>query len=218
MCFVAWCEVWNKERLTRGAFQVKSGVVEQELRVRKHREGHEKRDETRVNSQIRQTLMQKHSNRTVQCRHCSDFYVEATNHSRACAYHPGSYTISCPKSCPHYSGDRPASKGIHHSCMSHYRRRWSCCDDTNECAFGKGGCERRWHISVDHHPAYSAMLDEVREKKAREEERQEQMRKEQKKWTRRARLQNLQVVSRVEEQMRKERAVVARFDSIDARR
>ena len=140
--FRAWHEVWNKERLTRGAFQVKSGVILQEMRVRKRASGREgasaTKDDgtTRINSGIRQTLMQRPRESYRSVHALLGLYMASANHCRACSYHPGSYSVSCPKT-PLLQQRPPCIAGIHRSCMAHYRRRWSCCDDTDECAFGK---------------------------------------------------------------------------------
>ena len=52
-------------------------------------------------------------------------------------------------------------------------------------------------------PAYEEALDDIRERDAREAAKREELRREEDKWTRRARLNNLQTLSRAEARMKK---------------
>lgn len=82
------------------------------------------------------TVMGRHNNRWVSCKHCGVRFAVRQNHALACAYHPGRFEMACPPGCP----------GFQPSCVSHYRKRWTCCGDTRKGGDGSGGCAKRWHI------------------------------------------------------------------------
>jgi hypothetical protein len=62
-----------------------------------------------------QTMMQKHRERTIQCKNCSQLFIESQNTSIACAFHSKTFTLACPKSCP--------NPGLTQLCSAHRMRR-----------------------------------------------------------------------------------------------
>ena len=57
------------------------------------------------------TLMQRHRERSVQCKLCSLFYLEGQNNSTACRMHVMEYKLRCPKTC--------SAPGATSMCSSH---------------------------------------------------------------------------------------------------
>ena len=95
--------------------------------------------------------MKVHQSKWMQCRNCKQRYIEGNNHANACLYHPGEYKQACPRSCP----------GFKNSCRTHYRKRWTCCDNTKEGAHGSTGCEGRHHVPEYTDVEYCRMVEEV---------------------------------------------------------
>lgn len=82
---------------------------------------------TTHSSLLRDTLtgesyMHSHHTRWQICLHCHKEFNDASNHARACTFHPGNYRPACPKSCT----------GRTVECLSHFLPRWSCCDSLDE--------------------------------------------------------------------------------------
>ena len=100
------------------------------------------------------TQMWKHGNRSLICNNCKGTFMLSQNNSQACAYHPGKFRTSCPKFCPHLKRGKPDPS----ACMTHYKRRWSCCDSTEVSPFGIGGCSRRWHVPPPHDKEYDTQV------------------------------------------------------------
>jgi len=61
------------------------------------------------------TLMERHKERTIQCKHCLKLYIESQNTSISCEYHPKSFILACPKYCP--------NPGLTAVCSAHRMRR-----------------------------------------------------------------------------------------------
>jgi hypothetical protein len=89
------------------------------------------------------TLMQKHRERTMQCL---KLYLDSQNISMACQYHPKQFVMHCPVSCP--------NPGLTVLCAAHRKRRWTCCDTTQNDA---AGCSRRYHCP----PAFDLVYDKI---------------------------------------------------------
>lgn len=96
------------------------------------------------------THMQKHRERTVQCKKCLRFYLESQNNSMICQYHPKTYIMECPSTCP--------SPGLTVVCAAHRKMRWTCCDATKHDA---GGCARRYHCPPDSDPIYDKIMAKI---------------------------------------------------------
>jgi hypothetical protein len=99
------------------------------------------------------THMQKHRERTVQCRKCLRFYLESQNQSTVCQYHPKQYIMECPSTCP--------APGLTVVCAAHRKMRWTCCDATKHDA---GGCARRYHFPPESDPVYDKIMAKVNER------------------------------------------------------
>lgn len=96
------------------------------------------------------THMQKHRERTVQCKMCLRYYLESQNNSMICQYHPKTYIMECPSSCP--------NPGLTVVCAAHRKMRWTCCDATKHDA---GGCARRYHCPPDSDPVYDKIMAKI---------------------------------------------------------
>merc|ERR1712167_264828 len=113
---------------------------------------------------FRKTFNERLRERSIVCRTCGQTYTEAHNSAFACGYHPGTYRVACPASCPAH---KDVSK-ITPKCMGHRRKRWSCCDSVFEgkAVGGATGCKYRYHLPPSEEPRYgnvaSKMLEDVR--------------------------------------------------------
>jgi len=99
------------------------------------------------------TLMQKHRERTVQCRKCLKLYLDSQNISMACQYHPKQFVMHCPASCP--------NPGLTVLCAAHRKRRWTCCDATKNDA---AGCSRRYHCPPASDLVYDKIMGKINER------------------------------------------------------
>jgi hypothetical protein len=115
------------------------------------------RAEAEKTMDIPSSLMHKHQRRRVECVHCRASYFEQQNHSQICEYHTGAYKLLCPLTCPRRASGHPDAV----KCISHYKLRWSCCDQVGACAFGHGGCARRWHVREKVDARYRTAVDQI---------------------------------------------------------
>lgn len=99
------------------------------------------------------TYMQKHRERSVQCKKCLRFYLESQNNSTLCQYHPKPYIMECPSTCP--------NPGLTVVCAAHRKMRWTCCDATKHDA---GGCARRFHCPPEVDPLYEKIMTKINER------------------------------------------------------
>lgn len=109
-----------------------------------------------------------------------------------------------PELCPGFST----------KCMAHYRTRWSCCDATDPCPNGVGGCARRWHVPVNRDLVFESMVDEVEAQEAEREKRSQAIDTEWKEWTAKARYSHKKVLHGIVRTNEAERAIVKRYELI----
>ena len=156
--YFLWC------RGNKDAFKLKYEIIKRQLDIdRQFKEqlrtqAEQERDSMAAMNQIGKpiqnlpirTFMQKHRERTVQCKKCLKFYLESQNNSMVCQYHPKSYVMECPSTCP--------NPGLTVVCAAHRKMRWTCCDATKHDA---GGCARRYHCPPDSDPLYDKIMAKV---------------------------------------------------------
>lgn len=109
------------------------------------------------------TLMEKHNQRWLECRHCKKKYSDVTNHRSACCYHPGTFVLACIKSCQSRQGET-----VLPTCIAHRTKRWLCCDSVIEGSFGSSGCQRRHHMPPINEAKYAQMRDDAVEEDIRQ--------------------------------------------------
>ena len=124
--FLAWEQVVVQQKRIKGAYGLRYTLLKQQKDIEALNNKKDSGSEQKVRSYMHGLMLRK-----IRCQNCSQMYMEAQNNSEACRYHPGEYVIQCPVTCPHH-GKQPA-----HSCMIHYRYRWSCCDATADEPFMK---------------------------------------------------------------------------------
>jgi hypothetical protein len=122
--------LWNRGHTE--AFQLKYEVIKRQMDIDRQfkeqlKSSKQKRPETNLKEKIgnhvkgfshSQTIMQKHSERPVECANCSKFYLESQNTSIICEYHPKPFILSCPKTC--------SNPGLTALCAAHRMRRCFC--------------------------------------------------------------------------------------------
>jgi hypothetical protein len=147
--------LWNRGH--REAFELKYEVIKRHVdleRMFKEQLVTEKEKQTSADKGHMLT-MQRHRERPVCCSNCKLFYLEAQNHSMVCRYHSGKYSMECPRTCQ--------NPGLTPLCVSHRRRRWTCCDSSQQRA---EGCSRRYHIPADSDPVYDKIMEKINERDA----------------------------------------------------
>lgn len=156
--FTGWVRFFMWNRGHREAFQMKYEIIKRQLdldrqfkdQLSKMQTGKETKP---IKSKEITTTLQDHGHRVVQCKLCLNFYLESQNHSMACMYHPMSYSVDCPKSCP--------NPGATPLCISHRTRRWRCCESTNQNIVG---CSRRYHMPVPSDPVYDKIMEKINDR------------------------------------------------------
>ena len=123
--FLAWKQTVVQQKRIKGAYGLRYTLLKQQKDI----EAIGRKKDVPEPEQKSRSYMHGLMLRKIRCENCSMHYMEAQNNQEACRYHPGEYIIECPHDCP-YHGKQPA-----HSCMIHYRYRWSCCDATEDEPF-----------------------------------------------------------------------------------
>ena len=151
--FGSWVRFFYWNRGHREAFTMKYEMLLRQGRLqRQYKEQLESKPESNSPKQLvhASTIMQVHRERTVQCKRCIQFYLESQNNSFACTFHPGMFTFCCPKYCK--------NPGLTLKCAAHKRKRWTCCDSSNERI---QGCSRRYHVPKDVDPIYESLMQRL---------------------------------------------------------
>lgn len=151
------------------------------------------------------TLMQKHRERTVQCKMCLKYYLESQNNSILCHYHPKQYIMECPATCP--------NPGLTVLCAAHRKMRWTCCDATKHDA---GGCARRYHCPPEVDPVYDKIMAKVNERDedivGSLDEQVAEARKHD--WTTKKNNAKSKMIFQIEDSIQKDRATAQRFKDL----
>eukprot|EP00752_Nemacystus_decipiens_P010357 g9227.t1 len=145
--FEAWRGFHLWLRNMREAFQLKYGVLKQEIDLNRVYEETDAASQRSQNTRppsgksgalplTNKSLLHRFKERPIRCRNCQELYLEPQNHDLCCAYHPGEYKRACPRSCP----------GLTEKCMSHRVMRWTCCDKKEPGTWGSSGCKTRCHF------------------------------------------------------------------------
>jgi hypothetical protein len=164
--FVGWVRYFLWNRGNREAFEIKYELLKRQMDIdRQFKDQLQSQRLKRLNSSVQAneasaqtaapTLMERHRERTVECKLCRNFYLESQNTSISCQYHPMKFTSECPMTCP--------NPGFTALCISHRKKRWPCCDKGQE---NISGCARRYHIPVDSDPVYDKIMQKVVERDA----------------------------------------------------
>ncbi len=123
----------------------------------------------------------------------------------ACGYHPGSYVMICPPSCP--------QPGLTSLCSSHRKRRWNCCLAMQPKA---AGCARKYHMPPNQDSTYEEVLRKIQ---IRDQEMVEKLNKDveemrQQDYQHKVAQVKQTEVQEIEETYEKQREVVARYKNI----
>ncbi|KDO19292.1 hypothetical protein SPRG_15231 [Saprolegnia parasitica CBS 223.65] len=154
--FQGWVKVWTHALVVRNSYDLRYALLRQEGQLRKLEvtEATEvPAPDTKVLPRETTTTLRKFQHRWITCRLCKTRYSDAQNNRFACVYHPGTYEVACVKSC----GTRKGGP-IQSNCMLHRAKRWLCCDQTIEGAFGSTGCKRRFHLPTRDDPTIAATV------------------------------------------------------------
>jgi len=119
--FSGWIRYFLWNRGHKEAFELKYELIKRQLDLDRQFKEQLKSSQTPAANNEKnkpkkiQTLMQRHRERSVQCKNCMKLYIESQNTSIICEYHPKSYTLACPKTCP--------NPGLTALCSAHRMRR-----------------------------------------------------------------------------------------------
>jgi hypothetical protein len=162
-----------------------------------------------VREEVPVSMMKRHQMRWLECRHCRNRFREHQNHARSCQYHPGVYTLACPKTCP-FHGNKPDSV----RCLSHYRTRWSCCESLAEGEFGNTGCDYRWHLPLETDRPYRAQHEQHHEEEERAATELRLVKADATKWVRKARRVRIEGIKDIVEERKVEHEDASRYENI----
>eukprot|EP00516_Mucochytrium_quahogii_P001515 CAMPEP_0203748760 /NCGR_PEP_ID=MMETSP0098-20131031/3562_1 /ASSEMBLY_ACC=CAM_ASM_000208 /TAXON_ID=96639 /ORGANISM=" , Strain NY0313808BC1" /LENGTH=2510 /DNA_ID=CAMNT_0050637627 /DNA_START=226 /DNA_END=7758 /DNA_ORIENTATION=- len=203
--FAGWYTVSKRQATTRSAFQIKLGIAKHSTDLHKLQEV--KEESPRVEQQ---TIMQRHTNRKVKCKMCKDMFMEAANNSQACAYHPGVYVVACPKTCTKQN----ENGSVDTACMTHYRRRWSCCDKSKPVAFGKDGCQKRWHLASDKDETYTNLCEQIKTISAEQKVRDDKLENLVTKWRGFAKSKRFSDLEKIRSALAEDRKIVEKYETL----
>jgi hypothetical protein len=134
--FGSWVRYYFYKRGMKEAFTCKYQVIKQQIDIqRAYKEQLAKEKDIaqaspaatsakKPGDHLNYTAMHRHRERTIICKTCNTYYLEAQNTSMACNFHPNPFGIYCPKTC--------ANPGLTPLCASHRIMRWRCCDSTRQ--------------------------------------------------------------------------------------
>ena len=162
--FTGWVRYYFWNRGNREAFELKYELLKRQMDLdrqfkeqlqtnkAKRRQAENMNTKSIGSSEVtaKATLMERHRERSVECKNCKQLYLESQNTSMSCQYHPMKFTSECPKTCP--------NPGLTALCISHRKKRWPCCDKGQE---NISGCARRYHVPVDSDPIYDKIMEKV---------------------------------------------------------
>jgi len=155
--FSSWVRFFMWNRGNKEAFQLRYEVIKRQLDIdrqfKEQLQTQKERDRVKLQSgghHDSRSLMQKHTERTIQCRNCLKYYLESQNTSVVCEFHPKQFVMECPSTC--------SSPGLTAMCSAHRKLRWTCCDSTNNSAIG---CCRRYHQPPPSDPVYDKIMDKI---------------------------------------------------------
>jgi len=214
--FLAWQEISSWQGTTRRAFQVKIGVAQnhaalKQVEKQRYAEASEEVQVNQIEGTRRQTIMERHTHRLLTCKHCKHEFTEVTNTSRACPYHPGVYHLACPRTCRRNKHRTDGS--VDKRCATHYRKRWSCCDDPKAVAHGLDGCHLRWHIA-NQDERYQELLSKVQAAAQEKEKRSNALNGLVQKFRSKAKVVRFHNLEAIRKGLIEERKVVAEHDNL----
>jgi len=134
--FGSWVRYYFYKRGMKEAFTCKYQVIKQQIDIqRAYKEQLAKEKDIahaspattsakKPGDHLNFTAMHRHRERTIICKTCNTYYLEAQNTSMACNFHPNPFGMYCPKTC--------ANPGLTPLCASHRIMRWRCCDSTRQ--------------------------------------------------------------------------------------
>lgn len=166
---------------------------------------------------VRETLMHRLTNRVMECVNCKTAFSHSSNHSQACAYHPGDYKYACPKTCTRQNSGEATAQGLGVSpkCMAHYAKRWTCCDRTKVLPYGRDGCSRRWHMPPKTDPAVHALTEQRKETREQTAKAREALEERVRRWKALNRRMRAEEADQMREAARADRKLLQQFNPRD---
>ncbi|KAG4056013.1 hypothetical protein PC123_g8913 [Phytophthora cactorum] len=220
--FQRWTKIWSERTRVRASFKLKHEILLQKQKLTATtsspllKKQSLLREIKTTNIPTKPSIMHDHQKRILQCRLCRIKYSEEQNNRYSCVYHPGTYEFACVRSC---ETRRSASAAVPASCMMHRAKRWLCCDKTEEGRYGSSGCARRFHLPVRNNPE----LENLVEKKTSQEQtvldqiNQQLLELRERNVVGKMKFASKSVVSKMEQDLAKQRAAAAKFHTLDRR-
>jgi hypothetical protein len=206
--FTGWVRFFYWNRGHKEAFAMKYEVLKRKIDLERQfrqqlRPDHP--DNQKSEQESFSTIIQRHRDRTIECKCCHMFYLESQNTSISCLYHFGTFSIACPQSC--------SNPGLNPVCIAHRKRRWTCCDSGDHKAIG---CARRYHTPPDSDPVYDLVMKKIgeRDSEMMEELNSKLSAAEEENWLRRAKDVKRMQVAVVEKEIGTARATAERYHKL----
>lgn len=167
--FKGWIRFYYWNRGNKNAYKLKFEILKRQLEIDRQfkkqltlKNQYDYNDPTTLSPNNKglpppPSLMSRIRERCVQCKHCLNFYIASQNHSLACSYHPETYQLQCPETCP--------QPGLTALCSVHRKKRWGCCRITDQNAIG---CARRYHTPPEVDPVYDYIMEKINERDNKE--------------------------------------------------
>ncbi|POM74551.1 Hypothetical protein PHPALM_8491 [Phytophthora palmivora] len=223
--FQRWTKLWSERTRVRASFKLKHELLLQKQKLTMTTSSPILKKESLVHEikvvsiPTRISVMHDHQRRLLQCRLCRQKYSEEQNNRYSCVYHPGTYEFACVRTCETRRNASTGPAAVPASCMMHRAKRWLCCDETDEGRYGSSGCARRFHLPTRNNPE----LEDLVERKTGQEQtvldqiNQQLLELRERNVVGKMKFATKSVVTKMEQDLAKQRATAAKFHTLDRR-
>ncbi|OWZ23115.1 hypothetical protein PHMEG_0002072 [Phytophthora megakarya] len=223
--FQRWTKLWSERARVRASYKMKHELLlqKQKLTMTTFSPVLKKesllREFKAVNIPTKISIIHDHQRRLLQCRLCLQKYSEDQNNRFSCVYHTGTYAFACVRTCETRRNASTGPAAVPASCMMHRAKRWLCCDETEEGHHGSSGCARRFHLPTRNNPE----LEDLVERKTTQEQtvvdqiNQQLLELRERNVVEKMKFASKSVVTKMEQDLAKQRATAAKFHSLDRR-
>ncbi|KAL3670193.1 hypothetical protein V7S43_004508 [Phytophthora oleae] len=223
--FQRWAKIWSERTRVRASFKMKHELILQKQKLTMTTSSPLLKKQSLITElkavaiPTKLSIMHDHQRRVLECRLCRQKYSEEQNNRYSCVYHPENYEFACVRTCETRQNASSGPAAVPASCMMHRAKRWLCCDETDEGRYGSSGCARRCHLPTRNNPE----LEELVERKGTEEQtqldqiNQQLLELRERDIVGKMKFATKSVVSKMEQDLAKQRATAAKFHTLDRR-
>ncbi|GMF17602.1 unnamed protein product [Phytophthora lilii] len=220
-----WSKLWSERTRVRASFKMKHELLLQKQKLTMTTSSPLLRKESLLREikiaaiPTKLSVMHDHQRRLLQCRLCRQKYSEEQNNRFSCTYHPGTYEFACIRTCETRQNASSGPAAVPASCMMHRAKRWLCCDETDEGRYGSSGCARRFHLPARNNPEIENLvkIKTTQEQNLLDQGNQQLLELRERDIVGKMKFATKSVVTKIEQDLAKQRATAAKFHTLDRR-